>query len=307
MSGKLQTLTGKRTSMALSDYRYRDDGRPRIIHFSGGRTSAYLLTHTLAAYGGSLPDHVRIAFCNTGKEREETLVFIQRCSEKWNVKVTWLEYDFRPDARGGRHDPKHVHRIVNFENASRNGEPFEAMIRSGSILPTVALRKCTSELKVRTSERWARRTLKWKKHFDVLGIRYDEGRRWRKALMEECRTEYPLVSARVTKPMVDAFWQQCPFDLGIPSRLGNCDLCFLKGKRNLIRTIKQEPDRARWWITQEEHILHAHGRRLRNSKMAQFSQRYTYAELLEESLVPDPQLVLIDTESDEAIHCFCGD
>ena len=41
--------------MALSDYRFREDGRPRMIHFSGGRTSAYLLFHTLEAYGGSLP------------------------------------------------------------------------------------------------------------------------------------------------------------------------------------------------------------------------------------------------------------
>ena len=181
------------------------------------------------------------------------------------------------------------------------------MIRSGSILPTVALRKCTSELKVRTSERWARRALGWRKHFDVLGIRYDEPRRWRKALMEECRTEYPLVAARVTKRMVDEFWQRSPFDLGIPSRLGNCDLCFLKGKRNLIRTIRQEPSRAQWWIDQEERILSAHGRRLRNSKMAQFSQRYTYSELLEEARIPDPQLVLIDGMDEGGISCFCGD
>ena len=293
--------------MALSDYRYREDGRPRIIHFSGGRTSAYLLAHTLAAYRGSLPAHVRVAFCNTGKEREETLVFIDRCSREWNVDVTWLEYDYLPNARGGRHDPKHVHRVVSFDSASRNGEPFEAMIRSGSILPTVALRKCTSELKVRTCQRWARRVLGWKKYFDVLGIRWDEPRRWRKALMEECTTEYPLVSAMVTRAMVDAFWHRSPFDLGIPSRLGNCDLCFLKGKRNLIRTIKKEPERTKWWIDQEEHILSSHGRRLRNSKMAQFSQRYRYSELLEESLVADPQLVLIDTDDDDGISCFCGD
>ncbi len=293
--------------MALSDYRFRKDGRPRIIHFSGGRTSAYLLFHTIEAYGGSLPKHVRVAYCNTGKEREETLSFIQRCSDEWNVEVTWLEYDYRPDAQGGKHDPKHVHRVVNFIQASRNGEPFEAMIRASSILPNVALRKCTSELKVRTSERWARRALGWKKHLDVLGIRYDEPRRWRKALMEECRTEYPLVHARVIKRMVDEFWAQSSFDLGIPSRLGNCDLCFLKGKRNLIRTIRQEPEKAQWWIEQEQRILKTHGRRLRDSQMAQFSQRYTYSDLLEEALIADPQLILIDDNGEGGISCFCGD
>ena len=68
--------------MATSDYRFREDGRPRLIHFSGGRTSAYLLFHTLEAYGGSLAKNVRVVFCNTGKEREETLIFIRRCSEE---------------------------------------------------------------------------------------------------------------------------------------------------------------------------------------------------------------------------------
>ena len=152
----------------------------------------------------------------------------------------------------------------------------------------MALRKCTSELKVRTSERWARRVLGWRKPLDVLGIRYDEPKRWRKALFEECNTEYPLVGARVTKPMVDAFWSRHPFDLGIPSRLGNCDLCFMKGKRNLVRTISREPDRAQWWIDHEQKILESFGRRVHKSEMAQFSMRYTYRELLEEASHSQP-------------------
>ena len=293
--------------MALSDYRFREDGRPRLIHFSGGRTSAYLLFHALEAYEGSLPKSVRVVFCNTGKEREETLIFVQRCSEEWNVEVTWLEYEFRTHARGGRHDPKHAHRVVDFSTAARDGEPFAALLRASSILPNVALRKCTSELKVRTSQRWARRVLGWRKPLDVLGIRYDEPKRWRKALFEECRTEYPLVAARVTRPMVDAFWSRHPFDLGIPSRLGNCDLCFMKGKRNLVRTISKEPERAQWWIEHEQKILESFGRRVRKSEMAQFSMRYTYGELLEEALIPDPQLTLIDVDDDSGVSCFCGD
>ena len=41
--------------------------------------------------------------------------------------------------------------------------------------------------------------------------------------------------------------------------------------------------------------------------MAQFSQRYTYSELLEEALIDDPQLTLIDDNSEGGISCFCGD
>ena len=58
---------------------------------------------------------------------------------------------------------------------------------------------------------------------------------------------------------------------------------------------------------QESGILKTHGRRLRKSEMAQFSQRYTYSELLEEALTADPQLALFDDSTEEGVSCFCGD
>jgi len=58
---------------------YRIDG-PAIISFSGGRTSAYMLHQIIAAHDGLLPDDIVVCFANTGKERPETLDFVQRCS-----------------------------------------------------------------------------------------------------------------------------------------------------------------------------------------------------------------------------------
>lgn len=65
---------------------------PALISFSGGRTSAFLLKQILDAHGGTLPADVHVAFANTGKERPETLDFVRECSERWNVKIRWLEY-----------------------------------------------------------------------------------------------------------------------------------------------------------------------------------------------------------------------
>ena len=76
-------------------------GRPVIINFSGGRTSAYMLRRILDRYDGQLPPHVRVAFANTGKEKEETLQFVQECSDRWGVQITWLEYHYVPGAKGG--------------------------------------------------------------------------------------------------------------------------------------------------------------------------------------------------------------
>lgn len=34
-----------------------------------------------------------VVFANTGKERPETLDFVQECAERWDVPIPWLEYD----------------------------------------------------------------------------------------------------------------------------------------------------------------------------------------------------------------------
>lgn len=65
---------------------------PTLISFSGGRTSAYMLYMALCAHGGALPSYVYVTFCNTGKEREETLRFVHECGSRWGVHIHWLEW-----------------------------------------------------------------------------------------------------------------------------------------------------------------------------------------------------------------------
>jgi len=55
------------------------------------------------------------------------------------------------------------------------------------------------------------------------------------------------------------FWQSQPFDLKLPNNAGktmhgNCDLCFLKGASQVFSLIRENPDRALWWIEQENLI-----------------------------------------------------
>ena len=287
------------------------DDRYYTVNFSGGRSSAFMLRQILDANHG-IPENAFVVFCNTGKERPETLDFVHKVGENWGIDITWLEYRYLADAKGGRWDPKNHYEVVYWHTASRAGEPFEQLIKSKRLLPNPVTRLCTSELKVKTVDRWLRRTMKIdsKNARNILGIRFDERRRWEKALLKHCDTIYPMVYAKHTKRDVDEFWEfnrkHNGFDLTIPSTHGNCDLCFLKRKKALIYYIAEEPELAQWWADMEAFRIESKGEHIRNERILNFNKEYSYAELVDEALT-QPDMFLESDAIFEKIDCFCGD
>ena len=218
------------------------------IAFSGGRTSAYMLHQIIAANGLDAvnSERVVVSFQNTGREMPETLDFVQECSDRWGVRVVWLEY--RPD------DPRFE--VVSHNSASRNGEPFEALIRKRKFLPNRVARFCTAELKVHAMSRYLR-GLGWKRWAVARGLRADEKHRLGKAAPKERYTHWhPLADAHVSRKHVSAFWARQPFDLRLPNvdgrtQLGNCDGCFLKSEAARAALAREYPGRAQWWADME--------------------------------------------------------
>jgi 3'-phosphoadenosine 5'-phosphosulfate sulfotransferase (PAPS reductase)/FAD synthetase len=254
---------------------------PTVISFSGGRTSAYMLWLVLQENNG-LPPDVTVCFCNTGKEDEATLQFVHDCETHWGVDIHWLEYQSA--------DPKF--KRVTFETAARNGEPFDELTTKRSYLPNPVARFCTSELKVLTIERYMK-SMGMTDFDTMVGIRADEPRRAAKMRSDKLT---PLVTGLIFQSDVQAFWKRQPFDLGIKfadgvTALGNCDLCFLKGPKQIMSLIATKPERAVWWAKQEEKI----GGTFRND-------RPSYREMMKYS---NEQTSLFGDE--ETIACFCGD
>ena len=259
---------------------------PTCISFSGGRTSAYMLYKVLEAHQMSLPDDAVVCFANTGKEEESTLQFVHDCETNWNVPIVWLEYQ---DAE----ETKDRWRQVTFETASRNGEPFEALVTKRNYLPNPVARFCTGEMKVLTIERYMK-SIGLPEFETMIGIRADEKRRVAK-LRDSKIT--PLVDAGIHQSDVQAFWKSMPFDLGLKfidgvTTLGNCDLCFLKGPSQVLAIIKDKPERAIWWAAMEEKI----GASFR-------SDRPSYASMMKFS---ESQTDMFGGD-DEGMACFCGD
>ena len=264
---------------------------PTVISFSGGRTSAYMLWRVLQANNG-LPEDAIVCFANTGKEEEATLEFIRDCEKNWGVRIHWLEY----------RDAEQKFEVVNFDNASRNGEPFEAIIRKRKMLPNTRARFCTVELKIRTVRRFLQ-SLGWEEWDNMIGIRHDEQRRVIK-MQPDHKAEnpiMPLAKAGVVKKDVLDFWAESNFDLKLPvingeTIGGNCDLCFLKALPKITTLIAQKPERAIWWAKQEDWAqtqTSGDGNRFR-------IDRPRYADIHK----------FIDRQGDmfeESIECFCGD
>lgn len=294
------------------------------LSLSGGRTSAFLLHQVLEANGG-VPDCLQILFANTGLEHPATLDFVHEIGQRWSVPITWVEY--RNDEAGFA--------VVDHQSASRDGEPYEAIIRKRSYLPNPITRFCTSELKIRAMHKRLR-TLGWADDEDgwdqLIGIRADEPRRVAKIRQRGVSTEsvletmrMPLAEAGVGKADVGAFWRRQPFDLQLPNengvtRHGNCVLCFLKPGAQVLSLIREEPARATWWIRQERETAanfqdktSSDGWRFRNDRPS-YAEMQAFAlaqddlfrrgEQAEEAVVNLMALVMADTEG---IDCFCGD
>jgi 3'-phosphoadenosine 5'-phosphosulfate sulfotransferase (PAPS reductase)/FAD synthetase len=263
---------------------------PTVVSFSGGRTSAYMLWRVLQANNG-LPSDAIVCFANTGKEEEATLKFVNDCSVNWNVPIVWLEYRSLKEFKK-----------VNFDTASRNGEPFELVIKDRKMLPNVRARFCTEELKVRTIHRYLK-SLGWDERFSMVGIRADEQRRAVKMKSRGAGEEpiMPLHQAGIVKADVHNFWSTNLFDLDLPlingeTIGGNCDLCFLKSLPKILTLVAQNPSRAIWWAKQEEWAKTQTDGNANKFRI----DRPPYADIH----------TFVDRQGDmfdDSIECFCGD
>lgn len=208
--------------------------KPLVISFSGGRTSAYMTVKLLEKYKGKRDIHV--VFANTGKEREETLLFVHQCDVSFGFNTVWIERD----------DTEKLYKIIDYKTASRNGEPFELIIHKYGI-PNTSFPQCTRELKQRVVNKWMKDFV-GNDYEMALGIRADEPKR----LKQKDKIIYPLAKEMpTTKLMVNQWWANQPFDLQLKGYEGNCDLCWKKSKRKLMTILLEQPELAEWWNEME--------------------------------------------------------
>ena len=200
----------------------------RVINFSGGKTSA-LMTILLKP-----TDEDIVLFTDTGREHPLTYKFIDDFEKHEGIKVHRAEYT----------------------NAKAPGlKGFDALIESKRYVPNRVQRICTAELKILTAKRYLR-NLGVRTFENYIGFRADEERRVinYNNHYKKVYPKFPLFDKGVNKEMVNQYWLTRPYTLEIPSILGNCDLCFLKGKDNIIKIMQHFPELAERWIDDEVKV-----------------------------------------------------
>lgn len=238
----------------------------RVINFSGGKSSAYM---TILEYK---PGDI-VLFCDTGREHDKTYKFLNDFEAHENIPIVRLTFP------GG------------FENMlTKWGQGYY-----GKKIPNRMQRECTMQLKIKTARRYMR-SLGFMKYENLIGFRADEQHRVmrHKEKWKQVVTIFPLYKRGITKQMVNDYWIKKPYTLEIPHILGNCTLCFMKGKDAIIKILSNFPELAEPWIRDEEASKHHHGHT--------YIKGITIKELLEIAGTRDKYDL---TDTIPAFNCAC--
>jgi len=205
-----------------------------LVSFSGGETSAFM-AQWIKNHWQDKYDDISYVFANTGLENEQTLEFVQKCDKYFKLNIVWVEANVIHEYKKGTD-----YISVDFETASRNGEPFEEVIKKYGI-PNMANPQCTRELKQVPINKYGK-NIYGKSGFDsAIGIRYDEIDRMNEK-REKLRLVYPLITdIKITKKHINFFWTQMPFRLELKGYQGNCITCYKKGDKKLFQIYKENP------------------------------------------------------------------
>lgn len=263
---------------------------PLLISFSGGKTSAFM-SRLLQDY---YADREKVfVFANTGREHPKTLEFVNECDRRWELGVVWVEAAVQSESGKGTR-----HKLVDFHSASRDGLPFETVIAKYGV-PSKAFPSCSRELKIAPIHSYVK-SLGWTKYETAIGIRADEAHR---VNTNEPSYVYPLVEYGITKRIVNDWWEAQDFNLDIYEYQGNCDFCWKKSDKKLIRQINENRQGFEWWLEMEKKYQHAGNRTMRTETNFFFRGNRSGKELLAlaDEAAKQPNLWLSEEESD----CFC--
>ena len=215
-----------------------EDNKNILCTISAGYSSIMMALKIKEWY----PDHkVVYVMANTSKEHKESLIFMNKCDEYFNLNMNWIEAIFNPIKGKGVN-----FRVVKYKDLKTKGEIFEQGIKKLGI-PCKINKWCNRDMKIVPIKKFADDYFGLNNYSIAVGMRADEMDRVGKAYKTN-NTFYPLLDNGITTKDRNKFWHNKPIKIGIPAHKGNCDKCFEKSNRKLMTITVQEPELDNWWL-----------------------------------------------------------
>lgn len=242
-----------------------------LISVSGGNSSARMLLHMLESekYKGW---EFLIAFSNTSLESDETYDFLENLNNYIGNKIMFIEPSFPSENQAGLN-----YDIVPFENLNREGLVFEKMmVHVNSFttegVPNIAIPYCSTRLKKNPLFKLGYDYFGTNNFVTAIGFRAEDmPKRITVPEIKEARgkTIYPLLTD-FENPLnhfqIMQYMKYLPFQLGILSKFGNCELCFKKSLPTLVQCVQRNPSRLDWYKSQENNFGNSWFRENKNTR-----------------------------------------
>lgn len=236
----------------------------KVISFSGGRTSAYLV-HLFKS-----DPNAHFVFMDTGAEHPATYQFIKDIVNHWGVDLVCLRVVVNPEmGKGGDY------RVIDLDDLKQDLKPWEDMLAKYGA-PAFDMAYCTARMKTEPFKKYCEDQFGKGNYEAWLGIRADEPRR----LTPKDGIRYLAEISDFEKNDVLDWWETQPFDLAITEHLGNCVFCIKKGLNKVALAAKDEPEMAVKWIgVTEGPNVRTEGRKHNHKRM--YRKRLHMSDVIE--------------------------
>lgn len=207
-----------------------------VVSFSGGRTSAYMVSLMEKMRRNGEMDDVRYVFMDTGAEHPKTYEFIKNCVDHFKIDLRCIRTDISMDFGTG---PKYTE--ITLDECGPDLQPWIDMTRKYGT-PYTHGAFCTDRMKTAPYKKFCDDQFGKKSYVTWLGIRSDETRR-----INLARGGYRYLAevSPMTKIDINGWWSEMPFDLDLPDYLGNCVFCLKKGDNKIALAMRKEPELAK--------------------------------------------------------------
>lgn len=241
----------------------------KVISFSGGRTSAYLLN----LFKNDPEAH--FVFMDTGAEHPATYQFIKDIVKHWKIDLVCLRTVVNPVMNIGC-----TYKIISLDELKQDLEPWKAMLKKyGS--PYYDSPFCTARMKTEPFEKYCNDKFGKGGFERWIGIRFDEPKRLpieilkslqlpvhTKASNQKKGFRYLAEISEFEKDDVLHWWKKQPFDLAITEHLGNCVFCIKKTINKVALAGKDEPEQLVKWVqVTEGPDVRSEGRKYNHHRM----------------------------------------